>query len=101
MDEYSTVSNHFIAFLSQNNILNDQSLLRKSPFNTPFTRSINYLDRDLDSNVDCNLDSNPEDVSIYTGNSLFNTQSASHCCLLFSHSYMSIHLISGFKLSRS
>ena len=28
-------------------------------------------------------------------------QSASHCCSLFSHCYIAIHVISGFKLSRS
>ena len=37
--------------------------------NTLFTRSKNYLDCDLD----CNLDHDPEDVPIYTGQSLFNT----------------------------
>ena len=41
--------------------------------NTIFTRSKNYVDRDLDSNLDCNLDRNPQDVPVYMGNSLFNT----------------------------
>ena len=40
---------------------------------TLFTRSKNYLDRDLDSNLDCNLDRDQEGVLDYTGHSLFNT----------------------------
>ena len=46
-------------------------------YNTLFTRSQNYLDY--------NLDHDPEDVPVYMGQSFFNTQSASHCCSLFSH----------------
>ena len=37
-------------------------------YDTPFTRSKNYLDRKLD----CNLDRDPEDVPVNTGHSLFN-----------------------------
>ena len=51
---------------------NDNNGLRTIS-NTPFTRSKNYLDRDLDSNLDSDLDSDPEDVPIYTRHSLFNT----------------------------
>ena len=40
---------------------------------TPFIRSKNYLDRDLDCNLDCDLDRDPEDVPVYTGHSLLNT----------------------------
>ena len=59
---------------------------------TQFTQSKKYLDS--------NLDRDSEDVSVYKGHLLFNT-SASHCCSLFSHCYIAIHLISGLKLSRS
>ena len=40
---------------------------------TPFTRSKNLLDRDLDCNQDCDLDRDPEDVPVYTEHSLINT----------------------------
>ena len=38
-----------------------------------FTRSKNYLDRDLDFNLDYDLDRDAEDVPVYTGHALFNT----------------------------
>ena len=41
--------------------------------NTPFKRSKNYLDSNLDCNQGCNLDRDPEVVPIYTGHSLFYT----------------------------
>ena len=40
---------------------------------TPFTRSKNYLDRDLDSKIDCDLNRDPEDVTVYTGHSILKT----------------------------
>ena len=55
------------------------------------------------SQIDCNLnrylDRNPEDAPVYMGHSLFNT--TKRVILLFSHSYIVIHLISGLKLSTS
>ena len=47
----------------------------------PFTRSKNYLDRDLDCNLYCDLDHDPEDEPIYTGHSLFTT--TKHITLFF------------------
>ena len=41
----------------------------RSASNTPFTRSKNYLDSNLDHKLDCN----PDDISLYMGRSLFNT----------------------------
>ena len=41
---------------------------------TTFIWSKKYLDHDLDRNLDYELDHDPEDVSIYTGYSLFNTK---------------------------
>ena len=40
--------------------------------NTPFTRSKNYQDRDIDCNVHYDLDRDPEDRPVYTGYSLFD-----------------------------
>ena len=48
---------------------------------TTFTRSKNYVDRDLDGNLDCDLDRNPVDVPVYMVHSLFNT--TKHIKLLF------------------
>ena len=55
---------------------------------TPFTLSKNYPDHNLDSNLDCDLDCSIQ-------------QSALHCCSLFSHCYIAIHLISQLKSFRS
>ena len=48
---------------------NNDIYIRSDVSNTPFTRSTNYLDRDLDSN----LDRDPEVVPVYTGYSVFKT----------------------------
>ena len=52
---------------------NNDIYIRSDVSNSPFTRSTNYLDRDLDSNLDCNLDRDPEVVPVYTGHSVFKT----------------------------
>ena len=44
---------------------------------------ITYLYHDLDPNLDCNLDRNPEDVPIYTKQSLCSIQSTKRITLLF------------------
>ena len=44
------------------------------------------------------IDRDPQDVPIYTGHPLFNT--TKRITLLFIHCYITIHLISGYKLSR-
>ena len=46
---------------------------KQSICNTQFSRSKNYLDRNLDCNSYSDLDHDPEDVPVYTGHSLFNT----------------------------
>ena len=55
----------------------------------------NYLDRNLDCDLELYLDCDPEDAcDIHCSKS----QITSHCCSLFSHCYIAIHLISGLKL---
>ena len=69
-------------------------------FNTVYTEQ-NYLGCDLD----CYLDYDPEDAPVYTEHSLFNiTKSVMIVFIvqsLFGGPEIAIHLISGFKLSRS
>ena len=58
----------------------------------------NDVDWDLDDiNLDCNLDDAPFTWDIHCS----IQQIESHCCSLFSHCYITIHLISGLKLPRS
>ena len=96
-----------IAFCEKNGTLNKRRrktskvFHHKKIFYPIYTEQKNYLDCDLDLNLVRNRECDPEDVPIYTGHSLFNTTNASHCCSLFSHCYIAVHLISGFEWTRS
>ena len=64
----------------------------------------NYLGRNLDFNLDRYLDSDPEDTPVYTGHSFFIiTKSVTVAFIvqsLFDGPEITIHPISGLKLSR-
>ena len=62
----------------------------------PFTRSKNYLVRDLE----CNLHRNPEDAPVYKEHSfIVRYNKAYHnCCSLFRHCYIAIHLLYRLKM---
>ena len=57
----------------------------------PVNTEQKYPDRDLYHET--------EDVSVYTGHSLYNTTQRITMCLLISHCFITIHLISGLKSS--
>ena len=58
---------------------------------TTFIWSKKCLDHDLDRNLDCELD-RVQKVYPFTWDIHCSIQSASHCCSLFSHCYLAIHL---------
>ena len=59
-----------------------------------FTQRKNYLDHNPDCNLDANLDHDPEMYSFTQDAHCSIQQSTSHCCSLFNHCYIAIHLIS-------
>ena len=69
------------------------------PYHIPRLHGAKVSVSQIDCNLDRYLDRNPEDAPVYMGHSLFNT--TKRVILLFSHSYIVIHLISGLKLSTS
>ena len=54
--------------------INKRYCKKNARCSTLFTRSKNYLDRDVDSKVDCNLDRDPEGVPVYSEHSLIIVQ---------------------------